>query len=91
MRNAVVYYIDFSLLISLIRRLKKELVFHCQTHGDIFDGIDIGTVTSQNEINYLYHSISVTRKSQYFFDHALIIKFVTVKFVLVLYAYMILH
>jgi hypothetical protein len=44
------YYIVFPLLFFIIRCLKKDFMFQCQTLNDIFD-CDLGTLTSCSEIN----------------------------------------
>jgi len=45
-----VYYIDCTLLSTIIRHLKKELVFHCWMLNDIFHYGDIGTEMSCSEM-----------------------------------------
>ena len=52
------YYINFIVLLTLIRRFEKELAFHYRTVNDIFDFEDADTMTivmSSSEINDLSH------------------------------------
>jgi hypothetical protein len=43
--SSTVYYINFIVLLTLIRRFEKELAFHYRTVNDIFDFEDADTMT----------------------------------------------
>jgi len=51
MTSSIFYYIDFTLLLVLIRRLEKDFVLHCRTLYDIIE-CDLCYVTSRSDISY---------------------------------------
>ena len=51
MSSSIFHYMDFTILLVLVRRLEKDFVLHSRTLYDIFE-CDLGYVTSHSEIRY---------------------------------------